>query len=224
MSKSLIAASLPIAILSMAGLTACDFGPSKQATISYSQLGACNGFTTESGSTAARPNSAFVIFKIESIDNTGSDTDFRFIPVRLYVDQAKPQQMFVPKQSYDQRFVLDDPRFTQGLGVAGTKPQVIAAGRKVEINGIVVVEVTTSTENGSAEAHETSYSLAYDSETGEVTFVDPSPDIVLIKSNAAQKTWPLTEDCLAQPQHLSFGSWDVHRNGRRMPEHPIGLG
>src|SRR6202034_20406 len=57
-------------------------------TIHYHQVGACNGFPTGSGIESAGPKAAYVIFAIESIDNSHGSTSFGFNPSNLYLQQS----------------------------------------------------------------------------------------------------------------------------------------
>jgi len=187
----------PLALLSLAGLSGCSLGPPPIATIAYSQVGACNGYASGSGATAPRPNTAYVVFKIQSIDNTRSHVALELVPVRLYVDQSTEKAMFEETTTFDRRYVSDDGRFTRGLGLTGLTQQVIPAGRKVDIDAFAVVEVKTATANGAEEAHHTAYSLSYDPEMGEVEFFAAPPKILLTETNAAERAWPQVEDCRA---------------------------
>jgi hypothetical protein len=187
----------PLALVSMAGLSGCSLGPPATATIAYSQVGACSGYTSGSGATLPRPNTAYIVFKIQSIDNTRSHVDLEFVPVRLYVDQSKEKAIFEETLTFDRRYVSGDNRFTRGLGLTGPTQKVIPAGSKIDINAFAVVEVTTATANGAEEAHHTAYSLSYDPDMGEVEFFAAPPKILLTESNAAERAWPQTEDCRA---------------------------
>jgi hypothetical protein len=187
----------PLALLSLAGLSGCSLGPPSTATIAYTQVGACNGFASGSGATAPRPNMAYVVFKIHSIDNTRSRVDLEFVPVRLYVDQSTEKALFEETLTFDRRYVSGDERFTRGLGLAGLAQRVIPAGRKVDVDAFTVVEVSTATANGAEEAHRSAYHLAYDPDMGEVEFFAAPPKILLTETNAGARAWPQVEDCRA---------------------------
>jgi hypothetical protein len=193
--KLLLAA--PLALLSMAGLSGCGLGPPATATIAYSQVGACNGYASGRGATLPRPNTAYIVFKIQSIDNTRSQVDLEFVPVRLYVDQSTEKAIFEETLTFDRRYVSGDDRFTRGLGSTRPIQQLIPAGSKVDINAFAVVEVNTATVSGAEEAHHTAYSLSYDPDMGEVEFFAAPPKILLTETNAAERAWPQTEDCRA---------------------------
>ncbi len=187
----------PLALLSLAGASGCSLDPPSTATIAYSQVGACNGYPSGSGATAPRPNKAFVVFEIQSVDNTRSRVDLELVPVRLYVDQSTEKAMFEETVTFDRRYASGDARFTRGLGLTELTQQVIPAGRKVDIGAFAVVEVATATANGAEEAHHTAYSLAYDADVGEVEFFAAPPKILLTETNAAERAWPQVEDCRA---------------------------
>jgi hypothetical protein len=161
-------------------LTGCapGGGVGPLATIKYHQVGACNGYVQGNNAVAAGPNSAYVVFKIEAIDNSQPSIDFHFDPERLYINQST------------RRFVSTSLTFARDLGVIGIVPVTVPHGNNRGINGFAVVIVSTSTANGSAEAHQTSYSLLYDTQSSD-------PGIFMDKTNATQTTWPQTDGCRA---------------------------
>ncbi len=187
----------PLALLSLAGLSGCSLGPPSTATIAYTQVGACNGYTSGGGATASRPNIAYVIYKIRSIDNSQSRVDLEFVPVRLYVDQSTKKAMFEPTMAFEMHYASGDDRFARGLGLTGLTQQVIPAGRKVDIDGFAVVEVGTSTASGAEEAHHTAYPLSYDADMGEVEFFAAPPKVVLTETSSSGASHPIVEDCRA---------------------------
>lgn len=187
----------PLALLSLAGLSGCSLGPPSTATIAYTQVGACNGYTSGGGATAPRPNTAYVMYKIRSIDNTLSRIDLEFVPVRLYVDQSTKKAMFEPTVSFEMHYASGDDRFVRGLGLTGLTQQVIPAGHKVDIDGFAVVEVATATANGVEEAHRAAYPLSYDPDMGEVEFFAAPPKIVLTETSSAGASHQIVEDCRA---------------------------
>jgi hypothetical protein len=179
----------PLLAALFVALSGCDRGPAATAAISYRQIGACNGFSTGGGA-ATRPNEAYVVFKIEGVDNTKMGSDWPFIPSRLYVDQSSEKQKTEWIGSWDRHFASSNPRFAQGLGVTEVTPASVPHGANMPTKGIVMVAVRTAKTNGADEANQTSYTLSYDAQPSD-------PGVVTSKTNAAQTTWPQTEDCKA---------------------------
>lgn len=153
-------------------------GPGPLATIKYHQVGACNGYQQGSNAVSVGPNAAYVVFKIEAVDNTQPAIDFHFTPSRLFVNQST------------RHFVDTSLMFAQDLGVLGTAPVTVPHGTKMPLNGFSIVVVSTSSANGSAEAKQTAYSLLYDTQSSD-------PGILMDKTNATQTTWPQTDNCRA---------------------------
>ena len=149
-------------------LTGCapgGLGP--LATIKYHQVGACNGYLQGNNAVSVGPNAAYVVFKIEAVNDTQPSTDFHFDPSRLYINQST------------RRFVDPSLMFAQDLGVFATVPVTVPHGNIVGINGYSIVVVSTSNANGSAEASQISYFLLYDTQSAD-------PGSVLDKTNATQ--------------------------------------
>jgi hypothetical protein len=163
------------------------------ATITYHQTGACNGyqdtvFCPEGGCfISAGPHEAFVVFGIESIDNTKGTVAFKFDPTRLFVKQT------IMKKTVDQ-FAGGDTEFNGNiLGPFGAVATTVKA--KEDLNPVhfavsaqTEVAVHTSTTNGAVGANETSYLLHYKAQSGD-------PAITLVKSNKSDTSFPETEDC-----------------------------
>lgn len=187
---------LPVsfAVVSLAVLSGCETGPGATATIRYSQVGACNGYRTGSGATAARPNAAFVVFEIEAIDNTKSNVEFRFVPSRVFVNLA-PEHTFGSDLVNRHYYAATDRRLTDPLGLAALEPVRVSARAKAEVDRFVFVPVGTAEENGSAEASRISYGLSYDAETGKLHSVDPDPHVEFVKANTTQTKWDRTDEC-----------------------------
>jgi hypothetical protein len=171
---------LIFASLCLVALAGCgnDGGSNPVAVIKYHQVGACNGYNTGSGAVNVGPNSAYVVFQIETLDDREPGVDFHFDPARLFISQTLP------------RHVDPNLKFAQDLGVFGTVPVTVPHGTLVGVNGYSVAVVETANANGSAEAHQTSYLLLYDRQPSD-------PGILLVKTNASQTTWPQTDDCRA---------------------------
>jgi hypothetical protein len=147
-------------------------GPGPLATIKYHQVGACNGYDAVS----AGINFAYVVFKIEAVDNTQPSIDFHFDPSRFFINQSP------------RRFVDTNLMFAHDLGVFGTVPVTVPHGNNMGLDGFSIVAVSTSSANGSSEAHQTAYFLLYDTQSSD-------PGILMDKTNATQTTWPQTDDC-----------------------------
>ncbi len=164
--------------------------PVGTAAISYQQVGACNGY----GGAQGRPNTAYVIFKIKSVDNSNGNVDFLFLPTRLYVDQSSAKEKATWIGGWKRQFVSDETKFLKGLGGATISGQTLPHNAATKVNGFVYVAVSTANANGAVEANQTPYNLAYDSEPVEG---QTDPKVVLTKTNKSRTTWPATEDCQA---------------------------
>lgn len=175
-------------------LSGCDIGGVGTAEISYRQLGACNAYDAADGRVSTRQNEAFVVFQIQAVDNTHGKVDFTFVPSRLYVDQSTEKQKAEWVGNLIHRTISNDPRFSEAVGVGGVEPIVIYAGKKIEPKAVAVVAVATATANGAEDANKTSYELLYET---QVIGGETDPAIRLTKTNAAQTSWPQTDDCKA---------------------------
>jgi hypothetical protein len=204
-------------------LIGCDRVPGDPSSVSYCQVGICKGYDTPAGPVTARSDQAFAIFKIEAVDNTKSKKRFDFDPTHLYVDQSNPeQQAKTAVWDKNRRFVFPDVRFAQNMGVSSAVETTIPEGVKLEINGFAVVPLGINNPSGGPEAHQFSFDLMYDtwstdehetnSAGGGLTFIVvlvqsffgpqklASKNIDLIKTNASEETWSVTDNCKA----LSF--------------------
>ena len=85
-------ASLPCAGVLTALLQGCSGGFDPPASIDYRQIGFCNTYATPKGTQTARPNEVYIIYKIDTVDNTKRNTDFMFLPTRLWVERATVKQ------------------------------------------------------------------------------------------------------------------------------------
>jgi hypothetical protein len=212
---------LVVMTLALGGHAAPAFA-GEATTISYHQVGLCKGYDTAAGRVTTRSDEAFAIFKIEAVDNTKPSGSFDFDPTHLYVDQSTPEQK-AKKAVWDKnrRFVYSDPRFAQNLGVSSAVETTIPEGTKREINSFAVVPLGINP-SGGQDANQYSFDLVYDTWStdeheangpggsffwifalGESLFGGPklgSKNIDLIKTNAAEKTWSVTDNCRA----LSF--------------------
>jgi len=148
-------------------------------TIHYRQVGACNGYNGPYGLVSAGTKFAYVIFRIESIDNSLGSTKFAFDPANLYYQQAR-QDFFDPGLGLYKDVLSPDT----------AAPTSVPAGddRKFPVRALGALVVTTKNANGAIEANETSYFLLYDRQPGDLP-------VKLVKSDAKQTEWANTEDC-----------------------------
>lgn len=187
---------LAFAAASLAVLPGCEPGPAgSTVTIRYSQLGVCNGYQAGSGLTSKRPNSAFVVFEIESLDGTKSGVEFGFVPSRLFVDLQPNRETWGSSLSAGRYFVSTDRRFTDPLGVDPIKAVRVPPRGTTNIDRLAFVAVPTTEENGASEAGRTSYRLHYDGETGKESGNPPDPHIEFVKTNEAQASWKPIDEC-----------------------------
>ena len=179
-----------VLVLAAAPLLMCGCNtpgtPQDTVTITYEQVGSCNGYqqTTGPGGSGPQtmvspgPNAAFATFRVVTIDNSKSSQDFNFEPTRLFINQT-------PKA-----FMSSSLSLTRDLGVFAAVPVTVAKGKSQGNNGITVTVVPTVAANGASEANNTSYFLLYDTPT-------PSLGVVLVKKNPSQTSWAQTDNCLA---------------------------
>lgn len=141
------------------------------ATLSYRQLGACDGFS--SGLLQAGVNKAYVFFRMDSLNNSGSSTSVQFDPFQLYV----PSVGQIDKNlSTEWALALQGP-------VAG--PATVPANTTITLSGWGVMLVSTSTADGAVEANNTAY-LLDDA---------PGAGILPVTETPKQTSWPYTADC-----------------------------
>jgi hypothetical protein len=159
-------------------LSACGPGPS--TVINYHQVGACNGMPVTTGGAPtttvfAGGNAAFVIFQVESVDNSKMSTAFSFDPTQLYI-----------KDTPD-RFLNPNSQVANVLANFNLVPTMVPAGKSLTLDGYGVTTVSTTTSDGAVEANKTSYFL---NESGQ------SSSVVMNKTNSSQTTWTYTQNCL----------------------------
>jgi hypothetical protein len=143
--------------------------------LTYHQVGACNGYPSEvGGGSSAGPGHAYVVFKVEAIDNSRVGSAFQFDPSKLYLIQNGQRVSIDPNLS----FVRDI------LGPFAAVPETIQPYQLVGINGYCTLVVSTSSnpQDPEAEANETAYFLNYDG-------------ILTTKTNASRTSWPRTQNC-----------------------------
>ena len=121
-------------------LTGCPQGGTQDVvTITYDQVGACNGYEQTSGpggsgphqAVSAGPNAAFVAFRIVTLDNSKSSKDFNFDPGRLFINLS------------DRHFMDSNLSLARDLGVFTAAPTTIPKGKIMGNNGITVTTVPT---------------------------------------------------------------------------------
>ena len=154
-------------------------------TITYHQVGACNGYNGSYGLVEAGYKQAYVDFGIESIDNSLGTVAFDFDPKNLYVE-PKLANHFDPSLQF----------YTDILGSKAAVPLKVPAGVdhkfSPSVQGAAVVQ--TSNPDGAVEADATAYALGYNRQPGD-------PLVKLVKSDAKQTSWPLTRDCKTMTLH-----------------------
>jgi hypothetical protein len=176
-------------------LSGCGRRSAKNPTmISYSQLGVCKSYAAQTGNEEkAKPNEGFVIFKIESIDNSKQSDAFNMDPERFMVDQttAEFQQKDISRRS--RRFINVDPRFAQAMGVKGLERAAFPANQKTDVNSFVIVPLPLDVGLGGPNAKQYSFDLVYDTTTTEVQV--GTKEVVTIKTNADVTSFPVVENC-----------------------------
>ena len=143
------------------------------AVVHYTQVGACNGWDTGGSVYNAGPYAAYVIFKVVSVDNTGSKVDFAFDPDRLHLRGASAHV---------------DTSLHLPLGPFQAVPMTVPRGVLRGSNGYAGAVFSTSTSNGAVEANKTSYLLDYERASAD-------PGVLSTKDNYQQTEWPFTENC-----------------------------
>ena len=182
--RSSAAALLPLA----AALLLAGCPPSEDVvTITFDQVGACNGYQQTAGPGGSGPHvtvsagahAAFVVFRVVTIDNSKSSKDFNFDPSRIFITGSSPQA-----------FMSSSLSLTQDLGVFAAVPTTVPKGKSVGNNGLMVTVVATGAANGASEANNSSYFLAFASRSGD-------PGVILAKRDPNRTSWPVTENCRA---------------------------
>jgi len=147
---------------------ACSGCPPKNlAVINYSQLGACKIAQTGSGTVAAPPNRAVVIFKVTTIDNSKINTAWSFDSSTLQINPPSSPQ--------------------SNLGGQGPVP--IPANTNANVNRYVGIMVETGNADGT-DAAMVNYFLLY-------PLVPPAPGTVGAKANSSQTQYPFNVNCSA---------------------------
>lgn len=164
-----------ILIVSLASLSIG--GCKNSTTIFYEQLGACNGYSTANGTRNARPYTAFVIFRIDAIDNTQSSVSFHFDPSHLIIRTTK--------SSIDP----DSSLVTDLFGASALGATTVSRREFLGVtNGLAAALVRTTASDGASEANKVGYLLNYMGNSSD-------PQITEGKNNVSQTAWPYTPDC-----------------------------
>jgi hypothetical protein len=193
-SKIAIWTVLPLAAGAIA-LSGCGRrSAANPTTISYSEVGICNSYTTHTGNQeTTKPNEGFAIFKIETVDNSKQSSDFHMDPERLYVDQTKAAMKAKNISFQTRRFINPDPRFAQAMGVKALARATFPGNQKVDVNSFVVVPLATNNPAGEPEGDQYSFDLLYDTTTTEQQV--GSGGVVLTKTEPADTKYTVVEDC-----------------------------
>jgi hypothetical protein len=187
--------SVPMLVAGSIALSGCGKRSATNPTmISYSQVGVCKSYAAlTSNEEKAKPDEGFVIFKIETIDNSKQSDTFFLDPERLMVDQttAEFQQKDISRRS--RRFINADPRFAQAMGVKGLARAAFPANQKTDVNSFVIVPLPLNIGLGGPNAKQYSFDLVYDTTTTEVQ--TGSKDVVTTKTNADVAKFSVVENC-----------------------------
>ena len=183
--------ALPLLAAGPIALSGCgQRSASNPTTISYSEVGICKTYTTVAGTEEkAKSNEAFAVFKIESIDNTKPSSAFTFDPARFYVDQSTAEQRTKNLSFQKRRFMNPDPRFAKAMGMAAPELVSLKGGEKREVNGIIIVPVSTD-----LGPEVDSFDLVYDSTTAHEQ-TQSSEGVVIAKTNPTGTKYTTVESC-----------------------------
>jgi hypothetical protein len=184
--------AVPMLVAGSIALSGCGGrGAGNPTTISYREVGVCKSYDTPTGTTTAKTNEAFAVFKIVAVDNTKQNSAFNFDPQRIYVDQSTAEQKTKSQSFQSRRFGNPDPRFAQAVGVKGIQMVNINAGEKLTTNGFVIVPLSAPAD--SSETAQDSFDLVYDTSTTEQQWA--LGGVVLTKTNPAGTKFTLVESC-----------------------------
>jgi hypothetical protein len=148
------------------------------ATISWHKVGACNGGVSQSGdpteSYFAGTQHAYVIFAIESVDNSGVNQAWTLNPTQFHVGSA----------SFDPGLMIYSAKL--GPFALGTFP--ISANIKTSFfgNAYGALVVSTTADDGASEADTASYPLLYTPASGD-------PGIIMMQGPDASTAY--TPNC-----------------------------
>lgn len=120
-------------------------------TLYYRQIGVCNSYRGTGPNHNAGPNFAYVIAKIEKIDNTRSSIDFHFDAGRLYIrgkNYTDPNAADIVQGTLipvgDWEFFYGQPAldFFTDMGVPLVTSPIIRAGTQTVLDGYLLFRVT----------------------------------------------------------------------------------
>jgi hypothetical protein len=166
--------------------TAIGCGPNN-ATINFAQIGACNGYKdTSSTLVSAGSNAAYVVFRVDSLDNTGSSVAFAFDPSRMWVSGTSPHAHIDPGLT-----------LSSTIGVFQAPATSVPAKQLTQVHGFAVAVVSTSGGDPATQANQINYFLSYDTTSSD-------PGVLAVKKNASQTSYPGNDNCLAMSYPLSL--------------------
>jgi len=142
-------------------------------TIAYTQVGACD----------AGAHKAHVFFQLGQIDNSNSDRDFTFLPIRLRLDADMIEA--APWPHYE-RLTTE---MLVGEAKSPARKTAVAKGTKAFLGSFVVFRRETIDPDGSRQANNSAYFLSYDRDT------QADPSVLAVKSNPTQTEWRDTSSC-----------------------------
>jgi hypothetical protein len=131
-------------------------GCSSVDTLSYRQVGACNGSTVHG--TPSEPSQAYVLFALGNLSVPPGADVLNFDPTRLYtIDASGNRKYFDPSANMNREGLCNLSAATEGY--AGNLEPLPTGGT---LNTYIFIPVHTTAANGAMEANQTSYTLYYD--------------------------------------------------------------
>jgi hypothetical protein len=165
--------------MALALLAACQ-NSNGTATIRFEQLGACNGYVDGVNAISAGPTAAFVLFRINTIDNKSGKVPFNYDPAKVCLS------------SNGSSCVSTMLSLAQKIGALGTTSTTVAAGQMLQHNGFAVIAApTASSADPQVEANQTNYFLTYKSGSSD-------PGILFDKKNSSQTQYQGLPNCLGK--------------------------
>jgi hypothetical protein len=167
----------------------CELGPDAfgvtcpSVQIRYRQIGACTYFTNGNDTISLGPNAAYVIFAIDEINSSDPNT-FAFSPADLFIQHDPIQNFFVSASDP----IVPDIFGPLAAMAATVPPNGLVAFLPAGFGAGILATITT---DGAVQANENGYFLNYSDNSAS----SPLPAINLVKSNASQTSYPLTDDC-----------------------------
>lgn len=160
-------------------LAACQ-NPNGIATIRYEQLGACNGYKDGFNTVSAGPSAAFVLFRINTLDNKDGKVPFNYDPGRVCLGSSTSS------------CVSTTLSLATKIGALGTTATTVAPGQVLQHNGFAVIAAPTlNSADPQIEANQTNYFLTYNASGSE-------PGILFDKKNSSQTSYPGLQNCLGR--------------------------